>query len=292
MRGPAWASAMIGLWAPRPSRIPTTSAHAWRTAARSLTDRQAGCEVVQIDVVVPKKLSARRRASADRRADTGQRSEKRARQAVHRVHQVVQAGEINRRLRDALPAPPVGPDVTSDDRSRQLGRAHRGSRGEIAQDGRVRPAGSRLDLFGANQHARVITDLPGDLEHRHEAGIHADEVDLASQQSMPGGEHPRRAPGCRGNRPDRSSYARPNPTGSSRPMPAGAERSTQRPHLLGHVDARPVVPDDQRIALGRIGAHAEGQELLKHVRVARVRFAEIRQQVDVIRRRVLPRVMW
>jgi transposase IS116/IS110/IS902 family protein len=89
----------------------------------------------------------------------------------------------------ALQPLPVGLDVALDDDDAQLGRSHSLALREIAKDGRMGPLRPRLHFLRAHEHPRVIAELVGDLDHGHEAGVHADQVDLAAEGAMRPGEH-------------------------------------------------------------------------------------------------------
>ena len=105
------------------------------------------------------------------------------------LDQVVELPEVDRRLGGPLPRVPVRLDVAADDGRRELHRAHRRARGQVAEDQVVGPAVARLDLFGADGDLGVIADLVGDLEHGHEAGVHADEVHLPPEPPVGVLEH-------------------------------------------------------------------------------------------------------
>ena len=70
----------------------------------------------------------------------------------------------------------------ADDGSCEFHRAHRRAGGQIAEDQVVGPAVAGLDLLGADEDLGVVPDLIGDLEHGHEAGVHADEVHLPPER--------------------------------------------------------------------------------------------------------------
>ena len=53
----------------------------------------------------------------------------------------------------------------------------------------MRPARAGLHLLRAHEDLRVVPELVGHLDHRHEAGVHADQVDLPPEGAMGGGEH-------------------------------------------------------------------------------------------------------
>ena len=108
---------------------------------------------------------------------------------IHGLDQVAQLTQVDRGLGGVLRAVSIGVDITGDDGSAQLRGGHRGPRGQVAQDGGVGPARPRLELLRANEDLRVVPELVGYLEHRHEAGIHAHHVHLASEEAVGLGEH-------------------------------------------------------------------------------------------------------
>jgi hypothetical protein len=71
----------------------------------------------------------------------------------------------------------------------ELTGRHRGSAREIAQNRVVGPAWTRLERFRADQNLCVLAELVGDLDHRHQAGIHADEIHRPPEQLVGAGHH-------------------------------------------------------------------------------------------------------
>ncbi len=153
-----------------------------------------------------------------------------------------------------------------------------GRRREVAQDRGVGPAGAGLELLGADQDPRVLAELVGDLDHRHQAGVHADEIDRPAEHARGRGPAPASARGCRGSRRRRRRRRCPRAGpradscsrvgGTRRAEPPGRRRGA-RPwpvHLRRHPEARAVIRQDQRRGLGGIAPGAEADEVLEHAR--------------------------
>ena len=129
---------------------------------------------------------AEERRDEGRTLDAGQDA---AGQDIHRLDQLVELAEVDGGLRGVLAAAPVGLDVAVDDGGAKFGGGHRGVLREIREDRRVRPARAGLDLLGPHEDLGMVTKLVRHLDHRHEAGVHADHVHLPPEDAMGGGEH-------------------------------------------------------------------------------------------------------
>ena len=153
------------------------------------------------------------------------------------------------------------------------------------------PALAGLELLGADEDPRVVAQLVGHLEHRHEAGVHPDDVDRPAEHAVGVGQDLLQlavveavaravvvgdAPaGVGGEQPlaRRLEEAVPEASGAAPGSPRLA-----REHLRRDPEAGAVVREDQHRRARREPLGAERDEVLQHARVAGVGGAEVREE--------------
>ena len=233
------------------------------------------------------------------------------------------SSSLARSIADCVASSPlrrVGLDVATHDRRRQLGRRHR--RAAPSRSPRIAACGqpgAGLDLLGADEDPRVVAELVGHLDHRHEAGVHADHVDRPAEDAMGRGQHALQllvveavaravvvgdaaARGAALEQPlarrveDRPPAA--TPRGAARRLvrrtsaAATASPAGRRSRSRG---SRSI----ERRRRGRVALGAEADEALEHARVAgvgrpqigqeaRVDLAPVRSARDVVAPRAVP----
>ena len=254
-------------------------------------------EGVQIQVIVVVKLWCFLPGPLDQFPVSRKIGQKFCRQGNKCLDDLEGRGRIYCRLGDGLALVPVGGDILLDDLlCDNMGLAFRLLREEFDDLG-IGPAIVGLLDLGADEDLHGIPELPGYLHHRHEAGIHTEDVNLLADGGAGAGKDLFQFPVVQGVAAGGVVIADATVSGMSGGVRVVAEKRNAGTgsagfdirRIGGHCPApglfpptAAVVPEDQEIPLGGVSFHGPAEEIIQNLRIAGVRLPKGLQAVPVI----------